>query len=168
MFVRSIDSMNARVFLLLGTNIGDRKKNLADALANIERDVGRIRNKSSLYETAAWGKTDQAPFYNQAIEVETFLLPQQLLDAVLTIEQKLGRRRTDTWGERIIDLDILFYNEEIIETENLVVPHPQIAYRRFTLVPLNEMIPEFIHPKFQMKISELLESCADKLAVIKV
>lgn len=160
--------MNAPVFLLLGTNMGDRNKNLADALTAIAKSVGRIRKKSSVYHTAAWGKTDQEPFFNQVIELETSLHPQQVLYELLAIEQKMGRKRLDPWGERIIDADILFYGDEIIETNNLIIPHPHLANRRFTLIPLNEIAPDLIHPLFQKKISELLDDCPDKLSVEKI
>ena len=160
--------MNATVFLLLVTNMGDRNKNLADTRTAIAKGVGRIRKKSSVYETAAWGKTDQEPFYNQVIELETSLHPRQVLHELLAIEQKMGRKRADPWGERIIDADILFYGDEIIETDILIIPHPQLTYRRFTLIPLNEIAPDLIHPIFQKKISELLDDCPDKLSVEKI
>jgi 2-amino-4-hydroxy-6-hydroxymethyldihydropteridine diphosphokinase len=160
--------MNATVFLLLGTNMGDRNKNLAETLTAIAKGIGKIRKKSSVYETAAWGKTDQEPFYNQVIELETLLNPQQVLGELLAIEQKMGRKRMDPWGERIIDADILFYGDEIIKTNDLIVPHPQLTYRRFTLVPLNEIAPDLVHPIFQKKISELLNECPDKLSVEKI
>lgn len=160
--------MNASVFLLLGTNMGDRNKNLVDAIVAINQDVGKVRKQSSVYQTAAWGKTDQEPFYNQVIELETSLAPHRLLDALLSIEQKKGRKRTHLWGERIIDIDILFYDDEIIETSDLIVPHPQLVYRRFTLVPLNEIASDFIHPIFQKKVSELLKDCRDELSVVKI
>ena len=160
--------MNANVFLLLGTNMGDRNNNLVDALIAINQDVGIVRKKSSVYQTAAWGKTDQEPFYNQVIELQTTLTPHQVLDALLSIEQKMGRKRTYLWGERIIDIDILFYGDEIIETSDLIIPHTQLVHRRFTLLPLNEISPDFIHPIFQKKVSELLQDCPDKLSVVKI
>lgn len=160
--------MNATVFLLLGTNMGDRNKNLADARTAVAKGIGKIRKKSSVYETAAWGKTDQEPFYNQVIELETSLNPLQVLSELLAIEEKMGRKRIDPWGERIIDADILFYGDEIIETRDLIVPHPQLTYRRFTLIPLNEIAPDLRHPIFQKKVSELLDECPDKLSVEKI
>lgn len=153
---------------MLGTNVGDRNKNLATALNAIEETVGVTKKKSSVYHTAAWGKTDQPPFYNQVIEIETSLTPQKVLDALLTIEQKMGRKRNEKWGERIIDIDILFYGDKIIETKVLTIPHPQLANRRFTLVPLTEIAPDIIDPKRQKKIKELLAICPDYLDVEKV
>ncbi len=160
--------MKTTFHILLGTNIGDRKKNLEDAVLAIEREIGPIKKKSSVYETDPWGKTDQAPFYNQVVELRTSMLPDDVLKTLMLIEQKMGRRRTDTWGERIIDLDILLQGKEIIETSDLIIPHPQMIYRRFTLVPLKEIASEFIHPVFQKSISELLDSCEDKLRVVRI
>lgn len=168
MFVPSEYNMNAKVFLLLGTNMGDRNNNLVNALLAIHQDAGKVYKKSSVYQTAAWGKTDQQPFYNQVIELETSLNPFQLLTTLLSIEQKMGRKRTEHWGERKIDIDILFYGDEIIETSDLIVPHPQLEYRRFTLVPLHEIAPDFVHPVLQKKVYELLEACPDKLSVVKI
>lgn len=160
--------MNTGVFLLLGTNIGDRNKNLASALNAIDPAVGMIKKRSSVYETAAWGKTDQPPFYNQVIEIETSLSSHEVLEELLTIEQKMGRERKEKWGERIIDIDILFFGNEIIETSELIIPQSQLANRRFTLVPLNEIAPDLIHPKLQKKIHELLAACPDRLEVVKI
>jgi 2-amino-4-hydroxy-6-hydroxymethyldihydropteridine diphosphokinase len=160
--------MNAGIYLLLGTNIGDRNKNLGIALAAIEHSAGRIKKKSAVYQTEAWGKTDQSAFLNQVVEIETKLDPSTLLNEILSIEKIMGRERKDKWGERIIDIDILFFGLEKIESNNLTIPHPQLAKRRFTLVPLNELIPGFIHPVLQKKISELLEECIDPLEVMKL
>lgn len=167
MFVRS-QRMKTPFHILLGTNIGDRNKNLEVALLAIEREIGTIIKRSSVYQTDAWGKTDQAPFYNQVIELRTSLLPHDVLKELMLLEQKMGRRRTEVWGERLIDLDILLNGKEIIETSDLIIPHPQMVYRRFTLVPLNEIASEFIHPVFQKSISELLDSCVDKLRVMRI
>jgi len=160
--------MKTTFHILLGTNIGDREKNLEEAVLAIEKEIGTIKKKSSVYETDAWGKTDQAPFYNQVIELRTSMLPDDVLKALMLIEQQMGRRRTDTWGERIIDLDILLNGKEIIATSDLIIPHPQMIYRRFTLVPLKEIASEFVHPVFQKSISELLDNCEDTLSVVRV
>lgn len=160
--------MNANVFLLLGTNMGDRNKNLGDAIIAIEQDIGSIQKKSSVYKTAAWGKMDQDPFHNQVVELVTSLPPQLVLQALLAIEKKMGRKREQPWGERIIDIDILFFGDQIIETPDLIIPHTQIAYRRFTLIPLNEIAPDLIHPVLQKKVGELLDACQDQLSVIKI
>lgn len=160
--------MKISAYLLLGTNIGDRNINLSVALSAIAERAGKVGRKSSVYETAAWGKTDQEPFYNQVVELETSKDPDALLDCVLDIERKMGRHRAEPWGARIIDIDILFYDNAIIETGQLTIPHPQLANRRFTLEPLNEIAPDLIHPKFQKSISQLLEMCPDTLRVTKL
>lgn len=160
--------MNAGIFLLLGTNIGDRNKNLDTALHAIGEHAGNVKKRSAVYQTEAWGKKDQPAFFNQVVEIETLLDPPGLLNELLSIEKKMGRQRKEKWGERVIDIDILFFGVEIIEHDDLIIPHPQLANRRFTLVPLNELIPDFIHPRLQKKISELLEECTDPLEVMKV
>ena len=163
-----MDGMKTITFLLLGTNLGDRKKNLIVARQAIESFVGGISKESSLYETAAWGRTDQPEFYNQAIEVLTTLSPEDVLQKVLFIEQTMGRRRLEKWGERIIDIDILLYGNEIIATPDLTVPHPEMANRKFALKPLAEIAGDTVHPLLKIKIQELLEQCRDPLAVSKI
>jgi 2-amino-4-hydroxy-6-hydroxymethyldihydropteridine diphosphokinase len=162
------NELNNRVFLLLGTNVGDRFRNLLVAKDLLEITAGKIINASSIYETAAWGKTDQSSFLNEVIEVSTVQSPFELLSTILEIEQKMGRLREMKWGPRIIDVDLLLYEEVIIKSENLIVPHPELHKRRFTLVPLAEIAPDLIHPVLQKKFSELLSQCEDKLPVKKV
>jgi len=166
MFV--VGMMNQSVFLLLGTNMGDRRKNLADALWAIEARAGMIRKRSAIYETAPWGKADQSLFYNQVIQIATFLKPKNLLDQLLSIEKTMGRLRNEKWGERIIDIDILFYGDEVIESDTITIPHPQLPYRRFALIPLAEIADDFIHPSMFQTIHELLKNCPDILEVKKV
>ncbi len=160
--------MKTSVFLLLGTNMGDRHNNLTAAVVAIGSTVGSINNLSSVYETAAWGEKNQQPFYNQVIVVETCLSPQKVLDEVLRIEQNMGRKRGEKWGERIIDIDILFYGDEIIESDRLLIPHPELAGRRFTLVPLNEIAPTLKHPILLKEMSVLLNECPDHLGVERI
>ncbi len=160
--------MNNRIFLLLGTNMGDRHVNLEHAIDQIAYVVGVIKTKSSVYRTAAWGKLDQPDFYNQVVEVETNLIGIELLENILSIESKLGRERKEKWSERLIDIDILLIDDQIIQTERLTVPHPQLANRKFTLIPLAEIASDFIHPILLKSIAELLAACADPLSVQKV
>ena len=157
--------MKNTTFLLLGTNLGDRKKNLVMARSSIELRVGAIRNASSIYQTAAWGKSDQPDFLNLAIEVETELSPKRVLKEILEVETTMGRVRTSKWSERLIDIDILLYEGVVISSDELTIPHPQLPARRFALVPLAEIAPEFIHPLLHITISDLLERCSDKLEV---
>jgi 2-amino-4-hydroxy-6-hydroxymethyldihydropteridine diphosphokinase len=157
--------MVSQAFILLGSNQGDRLMNLTAACEGISREVGKIVTRSSIYKTRAWGNTEQPDFYNQVILVDTTQTPQSLLRTLQEIEKTMGRVRTEKWGPRVIDLDILFWNNEVINEENLVVPHPGIPARRFTLVPLQEIAPDFRHPVLVKSISELLEECKDLLAV---
>lgn len=154
-----------KVYLLLGSNEGNRISWFRKAMAELEQTVGKITAQSSLYETAAWGKEDQPDFLNMALCIETTLTPEALLQATQTIEQHLGRRRDVKWGQRTLDIDILFYGNETVNLPNLKVPHPYIQDRRFALVPMHEIAPAFIHPVLQQSISMLLASCPDTLEV---
>lgn len=160
--------INQSVYLLIGSNMGDRRKHLSDALWAIETKAGAIRGRSSIYETAAWGKTDQAAFYNQAIRISTFLSPAELLSQLQLIEKSLGRERKEKWGERVIDIDILFYGDRIVDMPDLTIPHPELQNRRFALMPMSEIADDLIHPKLFQTIHELLKNCPDTLAVKKV
>ncbi len=160
--------MSKSVFLLLGTNLGDRIDNLNEALKSIQTGVGKIAKLSSVYETSAWGKTDQPPFLNLAVEVMTQLNPEDVLNYVLSIERQMGRQRKEKWGERIIDIDILFYESDIYSLPRLVVPHTQVANRRFTLIPLNEIAPKLMHPILKRTIEQLLADCPDNLEVTRI
>lgn len=161
------------VFLLLGGNLGDREKNISEAKKHISLQIGSIETESSIYQTAAWGVENQPSFLNQVIEVSSLLSAQEILTQIEDIEKKLGRKRYQKWYARTIDIDILYYENEILEeedntenqTKNLKVPHPFLHERRFTLVPLVEIAPHFVHPVLGKTNFELLESCLDKLNV---
>ena len=155
-------------YLLLGSNLGDRKKYLSDALGLIELRLGKISACSSLYSTASWGKQDQPDFLNQVIALETRLSPEALLDGILTIEIELGRERNERWGSRKIDVDILFFGKEIVAQHELKIPHPFLHERRFCLEPLCEIAPGLIHPIIGRKMSELLTELSDNLSVKKL
>ena len=130
------------VYLSIGTNIGEREKNLQQAVqALMDQSVVQVKRISSIYETEAVGYTEQADFLNIAVVVETTLIAQEMLEVCQSIENKLGRVREMRWGPRIIDLDILLYNQENIETESLIIPHPRMYERAFVLVPLQEIAP---------------------------
>lgn len=154
--------------LLLGTNIGDKKRNLLQARELIIARIGKITKPSAIYQTSAWGKEDQDDFLNQVLAVETELSPERLLAMCLEIEKELGRVRYEHWGERLIDIDILYYADQVIASQRLTVPHPEIQNRKFTLVPLVEIAPDYIHPKMNQTNKDLLELCTDPLEVVKI
>ncbi len=156
------------VHLLLGGNIGDRVEVLKNAKKLIEKELGKVLQASQLYETAAWGKEDQNAFLNQVVLVKSQFSPEEILHIIQHIENELGRVRYVKWGERLIDIDILFIEDEIIDLKDLKVPHPYIQDRRFTLIPLSEISPEFIHPLFNKSINTLLSECADALEVKQI
>jgi len=158
-----------KVFLSLGSNLGNRQTNLSKAINEINENVGRVISFSGVYETEAWGFESNDNFLNQVIVVMTDVEPFQLIDDLLDIEKTMGRKRNDyrKYESRIIDIDILFYGEEIISEENLKIPHPLLHERKFILEPLNEIAPDLIHPLLGKPISKLLEECPDT-GVVKV
>lgn len=159
--------MNA-AYLCLGGNIGNREALIEEALKHIDQTAGEITKKSSVYETEAWGVEHQQPYLNQCIKIRTALEPLQLLEKLLGIEQQMGRNRTNpnVYEPRTIDIDILFFNQEIIATQLLQVPHPRLQLRKFVLIPLNEIASEFLHPLLNKTIFSLLEECKDDSEVV--
>jgi 2-amino-4-hydroxy-6-hydroxymethyldihydropteridine diphosphokinase len=157
-----------KAYLLIGGNLGDRLNYLDQARAKIKLFCGEILKRSALYETAAWGNTEQENFINQVLLIHTALPAPELMKKILDIEAEMGRKRLHKNGPRIIDIDILFFNEDIISLTGLIIPHPQIQNRRFTLVPMNELAPHFRHPLLHKTIEELLIACEDKLDVKKL
>jgi 2-amino-4-hydroxy-6-hydroxymethyldihydropteridine diphosphokinase len=155
-------------YLLTGGNMGDRLYYLSKAKDAIEEECGYITKMSAIYETEAWGLEDQHAFYNQALLLHTELEAKQLLRCLLQIEARLGRIRELKYGPRIIDIDIIFFNDQVIRSEELSVPHPQMQNRRFVLLPLQEIAPQKIHPVLKKTITELLEECTDTLEVLKL
>ncbi|MDQ2718432.1 MAG: 2-amino-4-hydroxy-6-hydroxymethyldihydropteridine diphosphokinase [Bacteroidota bacterium] len=157
-----------RLFLITGGNVGNRKNNLEKAADLIEKNIGKIIQSSSIYETEAWGNIGQPAFYNQVHIVETKLLAIKVMEDILQIEKEMGRIRTIKNAARIIDIDILFYNNEIINLPGLIVPHTEISNRRFVLLPLDELAADFIHPVLQKNIHDLLAVCKDMLKVTRI
>ncbi|WP_419800966.1 2-amino-4-hydroxy-6-hydroxymethyldihydropteridine diphosphokinase [Mucilaginibacter sp.] len=156
------------VYFLLGSNLGDKKTYLKEALLQLEKNVGRTIRTSSIYETQSWGVTGQPDYLNQVVEMETLFLPDKILEKTQKIENFLHRERTKKWGSRTIDIDVLFFGKEIIDLPQLKIPHPQIQHRLFTLVPLNELIPDFVHPILNKTIQELRQEVGDGLLVKKI
>ncbi|MBS2967295.1 2-amino-4-hydroxy-6-hydroxymethyldihydropteridine diphosphokinase [Metabacillus sp. KIGAM252] len=158
--------MKATVYLALGSNMGDRESYLMDAikLLNEEREI-EVTKQSSIYETDPVGFTEQNAFLNMAVEISTTCTPHELLDKTQHIEQSLGRTRKIRWGPRTLDLDILLYNHENIETERLIVPHPRMTERAFVLIPLNEMNSDAYIPVIDKPISAIIDQLSDKEGV---
>ncbi len=152
------------VYLLLGSNEGNRMQWMQRAIDMLATH-GSIARQSSVYETAAWGIEDQPGFLNMVILLQTTYTPTRLLTEIHIIEQALGRQREVKWGPRTLDIDILLYNNEQVELPGLLIPHPFLHLRRFTLVPLAELIPSQIHPSLNRTITELLQDCPDQLEV---
>lgn len=151
------------IVLLLGGNLGDVMATCNTALTRIRETIGAIISESSVYESPSWGFKDSRPFLNKAVVVSTQKSAHDCLRTCLRIEEELGRTRTADTGytARIIDIDILFYNSEIIETKELTVPHPLLHKRRFALEPLQEIVSGFIHPVLGVSIQNLLDLCED-------
>jgi len=150
------------IFLQLGSNVGDRSNNLLQALTFISEKIGEVVKVSKLYESSPWRVDNQRDFLNQVIYIRSKLDPFEVLNIALEIEREMGRVRVEKWGERKIDIDILFFNDEIIETDSLCIPHQYISKRNFVLKPMCEIASEFIHPKFNKSIVQLLEECLDE------
>ena len=156
-----------RAYLLTGTNLGEREENLARARELIMANIGQIKTASGLYETAAWGLTEQPAFLNQALEIVTELNARQLIRRILRTEKSMGRIRGEKYGPRLIDIDILLFDNQKHNYRLLKLPHPELQNRRFALIPLAEIAPAVIHPVFQKTITQLLTECNDPLPVIK-
>lgn len=154
-------------YLLTGGNTGDRLHYLQAASEAIRKHCGIIIKTSAVYETAAWGRKDQQSFLNQAIKLSTALSPYELLDCILQIEEGLGRVRKEKYGPRVIDIDILLFNDDVVDARNLKIPHPELQNRRFALQCLNEIATRKRHPVFKKTIHQILKECEDPLSVDK-
>ncbi len=155
-------------YLLIGGNLGNRKENFSRAVSLINEQCGSLTKSSSVYETEAWGITDQPSFLNQALEIVTELNARQLMRKILKIEKIMGRVRKEKLGPRIIDIDILLFENEIHDLRFLKIPHPKLQNRRFVLVPLAEINSGLQHPVLRKTIAQLLEECPDNLEVKKI
>jgi len=150
----------------LGGNIGDKEKIFNEARTSLSNRIGEIHSLSAVYETEPWGFESPDLFWNQAVEIHTSLSPDEVLLQTKQIEQEMGRiRKEHQYSSRVIDIDILFYGNQIIQHENLVIPHPRIHERKFALIPLNDIAPGLVHPVFQKSIQELLQESTDPLYV---
>jgi len=156
------------VFLGIGTNLGNRENNLKEAVFRLEEYIGKVLNSSSVYETEPWGFQARDEFLNMVVKVETKLTPSGLLGRILMIESLSGRARSEKqYSSRIVDIDILLYEDLIIDEKSLKIPHPLMHERRFVLVPLCEIDPEMVHPVLKKSVASLLKSCKDKSKVEK-
>ena len=165
--VVDMDKRNNKVVLSLGGNIGDVKETFITAISLLIEEVGEISLISPLYKTKAWGVEDQPDFFNQVLVLNSDLEPKELLKGCMEIELKLGRVRKQKWYERTVDIDILFFNEEIIETSNLTIPHMYIHKRNFVLFPLVDIIPDFKHPLLGKSMEELKKESKDELPAVR-
>lgn len=154
------------VYLSLGSNVGDREFMLNRAIDLLNTQAGKVYRVSAVYRTSPWGITEQPEFLNQVLLLETRMAPDELMRCIIQIEAVMGRIRTTKWGPRTIDIDILFYGDRIIQSTDLVLPHPFLHERRFILLPLAEIAPDFLHPILHQSMTELLSSLNDQLEVI--
>ncbi|HLO44123.1 MAG TPA: 2-amino-4-hydroxy-6-hydroxymethyldihydropteridine diphosphokinase [Leadbetterella sp.] len=157
-----------KVLLGLGTNLGDKIQNLEEAIRHIKFQIGEITKISSIYETQAWGVVEQDNYYNLVLLTKTELQPFGLLSKVLEIEKEMGRVREKKWDSRVIDIDIIFYENYILSCDKLHIPHPYITIRNFVLEPLNEIASDFIHPKLRQATSVLLANSKDQSWIRKL
>jgi len=154
-----------KIYLHTGSNLGRKEQYLKQARQLINKNIGPITAQSELFETEAWGLTDQPNFVNQALEAITNLSPVELMDQILSIELKMGRVRDQKWTPRLIDIDIIFFGDQIIKTEKLIIPHPFMHERNFVLIPLLEIAEDIIHPLFKLSVKQLYECSKDQLKV---
>ncbi|GAB3651153.1 2-amino-4-hydroxy-6-hydroxymethyldihydropteridine diphosphokinase [Echinicola sediminis] len=149
-----------QVVLLIGGNMGDREGLMEQALEKLGKHFD-LTKKSALYETEAWGGESSGNYLNRALVVETAHSPMQVLDLCQKVEKELGRKRDRKWGDRTMDIDIIFYGDRVIRTDRLKVPHPLMGERRFVLLPIVEILPDFVHPLLQKDMKGMLTDCLD-------
>ena len=156
-----------KVYLQLGSNLGERAIVISDAVKKISESIGKVSALSQVYESTPWRVDGQANYLNQILEVKTIFSAQDILAAILKIEKDLGRVRIEKWGERLIDIDIIFFNNDIIETAELCIPHRHMHERNFVLIPLNEIAPNFFHPKYKKTVAQLYNESRDSEKVVE-
>lgn len=156
------------LYILLGSNMGNSVQQLKTAIDILDKKLGKHISASSLYKTKAWGNTEQPDFYNQVIIYKSNLRPLQIFEITQQTEKEMGRERKEKWGPRIIDIDILFLGSMVYYSDVLTVPHPQLYKRRFTLEPLCELAPTFVHPVKNLNLEKLLKQCPDLLGVERI
>jgi len=150
------------IYLSVGSNLGDRLRNLKTGREFIRKKLGNLHAESRIYESAAWGYASKNLFFNCCMSAITFLDPVPLLDEILSIEQAMGRERgSEGYTDRVIDMDLLFYGDAILDLPRLKVPHPAMEKRRFVLAPLWEIAPELVHPVNKLTVTEMLDRCKD-------
>ena len=157
-----------KVYLGIGTNLGNRENNLNEALALVNEHIGPVRRSSAVYETEPWGFRSENYFLNMVVEIETKLRPSGLLGRILMAEAHMGRLRNEKeYSSRLIDIDILLYGNRVFEQKSLVIPHPRLHKRKFVLVPLCDLVPDLVHPVLGITVKALLKECPDKSKVRK-
>lgn len=158
-----------QLFLGTGGNLGNKQVNFDKVYKHIQNELGTILRCSSIYESTPWGFESNDLFWNQVFWVETLLTPKEILNRIAKIEAKFGRKRTgEGYTSREMDIDILYFNDLVLDTETLTIPHPQIANRLFVLVPLAEIAPDFVHPLLRLTSLEMLKNCGDNSVIKKV
>jgi 2-amino-4-hydroxy-6-hydroxymethyldihydropteridine diphosphokinase len=157
-----------KAYLLIGGNVGNKLFFLEQAVKLLQKQCGDITARSYIYETAPWGNTQQASFLNQALELHTRYEAKDLMFWLLKIEEKMGRVRLEKYGPRIIDIDILLFNDEVYNTIELTIPHKELQNRRFVLQPLSEIAPLLLHPVLKKSVQQLLAECTDHSEVRKI
>lgn len=157
-----------KAYVLTGGNLGNTRGNLQKAIELIQQKAGMVIKQSAVYATAAWGIKEQPPFLNQALIVSTTLDAAHFMEVLLNIELEMGRKRNEKYGPRMIDLDILLFNGEIHQTKQITIPHPEMANRRFALIPLAAIASEVIHPVLHITIGQMLLQCQDESDVKKL
>lgn len=160
-----LDRRTNKAYVSLGSNLGNRKKKLSDAVQMLQEKVGSIIDSSAIYETESWGNENLPSFYNQVICISTTLSATELMKTLLQIEEQMGRKRksSENYSSRTLDLDVIYYNNEVISEEHLQIPHPHLHKRNFVLLPLMEIARDFVHPIFNKNTAQLVAECTDTL-----